>query len=385
MNNQPFTYKLNGLIYTVLGWEIIFWALYFGFTSFIGSSSVKSNSILFKNPAALNLLVFTIVLIGFYLWNIRKHNRLIQQSSPKIVHSFFKPVSSTSSFIKYFLLRNAFVFLVLALAQPIYGKKKVKGTSESMELVVSLDISNSMNSKDVSKDVSRIEIAKRALIQLVNNLHGEKIGINLFAQNAFVQLPITRDYTAAKMFISDIETTMLSNQGTNITEALRVSQEMFSKDKVSKGIILITDGENHEENPDEILSEIKESNIHLSVLGIGTSSGGLVPKDPYRPELGYKTNAVGTKVISKLDPSFIKSIASKAGGSATISSNEFPNLSGLLTEINKLKRSKIHNLEFDIKQERYQIPLVIALIFWLAYILWSNKYARSIDGMIQKK
>ena len=116
-----------------------------------------------------------------------------------------------------------------------------------------------MNTKDISKDLSRLEIAKRAMVQLVNNLRGERIGICLFANQAYVQLPITKDYGAAKLFIKEIETDLVSSQGTNVKAALEVSNEMFSEDRTAKGIIMVTDGENHEENPSAILKKIKDT------------------------------------------------------------------------------------------------------------------------------
>jgi Ca-activated chloride channel family protein len=242
-----------------------------------------------------------------------------------------------------------------------------------------------MNTCDISTEKSRLDISKRALIQLVNNLHGEKIGICLFANNAFVQLPLTRDYSAAKLFIADIESNMISSQGTNVNQALLVSKDMFSDEKTTKGIIMVTDGENHEENPDEILNEIKTSKIQLSILGIGTKRGGLIPKNPSRPELGYKTNAVGKSVVSKLNEPFLQKLAQKGGGKASVSSSEFPNLSALLTQINQMKRTKIDYLEFVIKEERYQIPLFLSLVFWLAYLLWSKRYVGLLDNLVKKK
>lgn len=340
---------------------------------------------MYKSPEALYLLIGLIPIIGAYLYSILKHNDNANRVNTRVMQSLLHPVSSFSSFIRYFLFRNAFVLLVIAVSLPIFGKKKVSGTSETLELVVALDVSNSMNTCDISTEISRLEISKRALIQLVNNLHGEKIGICLFANNAFVQLPLTRDYSAAKLFIADIESNMISSQGTNINQALHVSKDMFSKEKTTKGIIMVTDGENHEENPDEVLQEIKTSKIQLSILGIGTKRGGLIPKNPNRPELGYKTNAVGKSVVSKLNEPLLQKLAQKGGGKASVSSSEFPNLSALLTQINQMKRTKIDNLEFDIKEERYQLPLFLSLVFWLAYLLWSKRYVGLLDNLVKKK
>jgi len=384
VNSQKYTYRYNWIFIAVILWEIIFWGIYVFAVGSIGNSGKSTDAMMYKFPAAFNLTFLIAVIIGIYLFNIWRYNKATSKSNSRVLQSLLRPVSTMSSFLKYFFFRNAFVFLIIALAQPIYGKKKVSGTSESLELVVALDISNSMNTKDISKEASRLDISKRALIQLINNLHGEKIGIALFANNAFVQLPLTRDYAAAKLFIQDIESAMITSQGTNISEALEVSVDMFSKEKTTKGIILVTDGENHEVSPDEILKKIKTEKVQLSVLGIGTKKGGLIPKNPHRPELGYKTNAVGKTIVSKMNPKFIQSIATKGGGHANISSNEFPNLSGLLTQINRMKRTKIDNLEFDIKEERYQIPLLISIFFWLAYVLWSKQYVGVLDRIVRR-
>ncbi|MCH2231219.1 MAG: VWA domain-containing protein [Crocinitomicaceae bacterium] len=387
MNNPKYTYRIKSILLWIMLWEVTFWLIYYAFIKIFAGASDKIgvDQLMFKSPESLYLLFGLVPILGAYIYNIRTHNDRVNRVNQRVRQSLLHPVSSFNSFMRFFLFRNAFVLIILALALPIFGKKKVAGTSESLELVVALDISNSMNTRDISKEISRLEISKRALIQLVNNLHGEKIGICLFANNAFVQLPLTRDYSAAKLFIADIESNMISSQGTNINDALIVSHEMFSTEKTTKGIIMVTDGENHEKSPADILKQIKESKVQISVLGIGTKKGGLIPKNPNRPELGYKTNAVGKNVISKLNESFLQEIARKGGGKASVSSSEFPNLSALLTQINQMKRTKIDNLEFDIKEERYQIPLFLSLAFWLAYLLWSKRYVGLLDTLIKKK
>ncbi|MFT5858702.1 MAG: Ca-activated chloride channel family protein [Flavobacteriaceae bacterium] len=386
MSKEKYTYRLKLILSGVLIWEAIFWVLYFLLIGAFGlfNQSSGGEQLAYKTPAVLWLLLALIPIVGVFIFNIVQNNNMADRASQSVAQSFLRPVSSMSSFLKYFFFRNAFVFLVIAMAQPVFGSKKVAGTSESLELVVALDISNSMNALDISTDFSRLDVAKRAITQLINNLHGEKLGICLFANSAFVQLPVTNDYGAAKLFIDDIESSMIKSQGTNIDAALNVSMGMFSKQKTTKGIILITDGENHEADPTETLIKIREIQIQLSVLGIGTTKGGLVPKNPNRPEMGYKTDARGKTVLSKLNTRFIRSIAKKGGGKASMSSSEFPNLSTLLTEISQMKRTKIDTLEFDIKQERYQVPLLISIIFWIAFLLWSRQYVGLFDKLIKK-
>lgn len=346
--------------------EVIFWMIYFLLFSVFGTVS-GGEKLLYRQPEYLWLLIVIIPLVFFIVLFRYMHEKETSNLAERVYRSLFGKKDYSSGLMRYFLLRSTFVFLIIALAQPVYGKKKVKGSSESLELVVCLDISNSMNTRDISPEISRLEIAKRAMNQLINNLHGEKIGLVLFANHAFVHLPLTRDYSSAKIFINDIETGMISSQGTNIDDAFRISKEMFSEEKTGKGIILITDGENHEAKPDEILAELSEAKIDIILMGIGTKNGGAIPKDPNRPELGYKSDAKGRTVISKVDDAFIRYLASKSGGKAYISSDEFPDLSDLLTQIKHLQRRKIDNLEFDVKQERYQIPLSLALICWISF------------------
>lgn len=378
MNKTNYTYRFKLIFTGVLVWETLFWLFTALFLFLVGylDATTTGEQIGFKNPEVLWLMLLLFPILGLYLFNVHSTNQLAESASPKVRKFILQPVSSLNSFLKYFFYRNALVLLIFAMAQPVFGTKKVAATVENLELVVCLDVSNSMNTTDISKDLTRLDIAKRALNELVNNLHGEKIGIAVFAGNAFVQLPLTRDYQSAKMFINEIETDMISNQGTNIAAALETSMNMFSPEKTTKGIILVTDGENHEDNPTEIINTLKSKNIQMSILGIGTAQGGPIPINPQRPELGYKTTAAGRTVVSKVDPAFIRSIAAKSGGYATLSSDPFPNLSDLLTQINQMKRTKAQDLEFDIQENRYQIPLFAAVIFWCLYLVWSKTIFR---------
>ena len=385
MIKQKFTYRLKLILSGIFAWEIIFWLLYILLTNSLGWFGDESSDQLgYIFPSAFYLLWLMIPLLGIFIFNLLRTNKVAASTNARVAQSFLQPVSSMSAFLKFFFFRNTIILLIIAISQPVYGTKKVKGTAETLELVIALDISNSMNTRDISPDFSRLDISKRALIQLINNLHGEKIGIALFANNAFVHLPVTSDYGAAKLYIEDIETAMITSQGTNIGMALGISSKMFSKQKTTKGIILITDGEDHEGTLDKSIKDLKEKELQLSILGIGTKKGGLIPKNPYRPNLGYKTDARGKTVVSKLNEAFIQKLATQTGGTATVSSSEFPDLSALLTEINQMKRTKIDTLDFDIKQQRYQVPLFLAILFWLAFLLWSKNYVGLLDKWIKK-
>ncbi|MCR9171715.1 MAG: VWA domain-containing protein [bacterium] len=387
MTDRKYTYRLNRMLLILLAWEVIFWGLYFVLIMALGffGDGKGDEILLYRHPERfLWMLLIAPIVIAFTLFVI-KHNKRALALNKRVREAYIRPVSEGYTLFKWIMFRNVIVFMIIAFAQPVFGKRKSEATVENLELVICLDVSNSMNTKDISDEMSRLEIAKRAMIELVNNLHGERIGICLFANDALVQLPVTRDYGAAKLFIKEIETDLVGSQGTNIKSALEVSRKMFSKDRTAKGIIMVTDGENHESNPNDVLKKIRESKIQLCVLGIGTEKGGLVPVNPRRPDLGYKKTATGKTVRSKVNPKMIESIASKAGGKASLSADEFPDLSALLTQITRMKRTKIDNFDFDIRTERYQIPLVFALISWLIYLLWSEKLSARLNKRLESK
>lgn len=380
MTENNSTYKLKRLTVLIVVWEALFWL---GFYLLVLSAnsffSSPSQLFAFTEPDQLQWLWGVVIIVGFFLYNTFKNEQIYLKAGEKIRTTIFKPITTKRAFVSYLLFRNAFVFLVIAMAQPSFGTKKVAGTIQSMELVICLDISNSMNTQDILPDKSRLEIPKRAINELINKLGGEKIGISIFANDAYTQLPLTLDYYAAKMYVNDIETNMISSQGTNIKNALENAYSLFSENKkIAKAVILLTDGENQEDNPSEILNKYKEEEIELAVLGIGTRKGGLVPLDPNAPELGYKRTATGTAVHSKLNPNFINKIAQEADGIAVVSEGPFPDLRGLLKEITKMKRVKTEGMDFDVKEQRYQIPLAIAILCFIAYILWTGTYSNKL-------
>ena len=370
MTKTSETYPIMKLLRTLLMCELVFWIVFYLLIQSLGFLIPLSGSqfgFQFAKPQYFYLLLFLIPFFYVFILSLKRKNyidsNLSQFSRSQVVKG-----SIFWSIFRFFLLRSAFVFLIVALAQPIYGRKKVKGTVKSMELVVCLDVSNSMNTQDID-ETSRLEVAKRSLNALISSLSGEKIGLCLFAGNAYVQLPLTTDYSAAKLFVDEVNTNYVSSQGTNIPEALSTATSMFSKEKVTKAILVVTDGENHEEERAEIYSEIIEKEIHVCALGIGTELGGPVPEDPYNPGNGYRKDASGQNVVSKLNPSFVKQIAAKTNGYAMITSEPYPDLQTILTQINQMKRTKLRDLEFDIQESRYQVPLLISLLCWLLWLI----------------
>ncbi len=371
-----YTYRIRPMLLWILGYEILFWIIagvYLFLNGFLDQTA--SEQIGFRFPMYLWLHFVAFPFGGFFFFSLLRTNALAKRVGTSIRDQVLLPVNERQSLWYFLLMRTALAMLVFALAQPFLGTKKVNATVQSMEIAICMDVSNSMNACDIDPKTSRLEIAKRALNQLINSLHGEKIGVVVFAGGSFVQLPLTSDYGAAKLFVNEIKTDMLSGQGTNIASALEACKEVFTEQKTSKAVMLVTDGENHEVNPSKLLEEMQQKGIQLAILGIGTQQGGRIPLDPDRPELGYKLGKNGKPVTTKVNPSFIRSMANKARGFATISQDPFPDMSALLTQINQMKRSKVKEIEFEALDNRYQFPLFVAVICFALAMLkpWSLK------------
>ncbi len=329
----------------------------------------------FLHPAYLFILLLIPVFFGiewgFMRWKNKKINALGSLQTQAIL---LPEIHVKALFWKYFWLRNTLFFFAFTLAQPIFGEGKVTTTGRNAEILIALDISNSMNVRDINPTESRLSIAKRSLIQLINSLRGEKIGICVFAGNAYVQLPLTGDYDAAKMYVNEIETDMVSEQGTNIGEALLNSARMYSKAKNSKLLLLVTDGENHEGGIDESVQILNENKVQLAILGLGTKQGGYVPNDPYKPEFGYKILENGKKVVSKLNPKMLAEIAQKANGFAITSASSFPDLENIVNQIRNLKTGESEVSDVEVKQNWYQIPLFFGILSLLLYFGIGKKW-----------
>jgi Ca-activated chloride channel family protein len=374
MNKVSYTYNLRSFWLTWVIYELIFNALFalllFQLDFFSSDQEVKDKLII-EHQEALYLLLFIPALFYIQFRSLKNRNNLSKNIlNSKFQKLLFQPVQTRKVIFQFLMIRNCFFFLIIAMANPLLGKVKQSTKAENLELVVCLDVSNSMNVKDID-GTTRLEVAKRALTQLVNQMTGERIGICVFAGSAFVQLPLTMDYHAAKLFIQEIQSDMISAQGTNISEALSISDKMFTQLKTSKGILLVTDGEDHEGLGDTIVSSLTDKKVEIAILGIGTDKGGPVPVDIEKPGLGNKQTDNREMVISKLNPDFIKKLATDLNGTAIVTSEPFPNVNQVLTEINQMKRGNSRNLEIEINESWYQIPLLFVLI---SYALWVLSY-----------
>jgi Ca-activated chloride channel family protein len=345
----------------MLFWLIIGISLFF-INYYTGKEGVKF--VFRKSNYVWLCLVIVPLHIGF-LWKISAFFSSQRSASAPDKQAKYIP----NRWWAHFMFTRALLFCIMALAQPSIGKQKVTGTLKSMEIVVCLDVSNSMNVKDMSSGEARIAASRRAMTDLVNRLSGEKIGVCVFAGTSLVHLPLTNDYEAAKQFIHEISTDLISLQGTNISLAFETAQKMFSPISGGKAVVLFTDGEDHDGNAIEAAGNLKDAEIQVHVLGLGSKNGGPLPLDPKRPERGYRRSETNQLLISKMNPALITDIATAAQGSYMLTSSAFPNITPLLTEINQIKRTDLRDLSFEMRSNNYVIPLSLALCCFLLFVL----------------
>lgn len=364
---------MKSVIITELSlWIATFLAYYF----FIRSSQ----KLTFLHPEFLWLWISIPLFIGANIlqWNHKQkiYSEYSGYGSTRILWVTF---SFTKAFLHYLLLRLALFFLVVSLAQPISGSRRVKGSKRVLDLVICLDISNSMNTEDMSGNKSRLYAAKQAISHLMNQMAGERIAVIVFANDAYTQLPLTLDYGAAKLFVPDIETSMITDQGTNIGRALEVAQEQFKDEESGRALLVITDGEDHEKLWQEQTAELKEKNVEICYLGLGTSTGGVVPIDPYddKKELVREN---GQPVISKLDKSSLKRMASESGADLVVSSSAFPDMTSVARTFSNAKNKSVKSIEFNVDKNYYQVPLVIAIILFVAYLFLPFLFTEKLEN-----
>lgn len=297
-------------------------------------------------------------------WKAKIYKEYSGYGSTRMLWVKFEPFKA---FLHYFLLRSTCFFIVLAMSQPVAGSRKVNASKRVLDLVICLDISNSMNTKDMGGTaVSRLTAAKQAIGELLNQLKGERIAVVIFANDAYTQLPLTMDYGAAKLFVPDIETSMISDQGTNIGRALEVAQEQFKDTESGKAILVITDGEDHEALWKKQLEELKKKDVELAYLGLGSSKGGLIPNNPYDASEGYKREN-GQAVVSKIDKKGLTKMASESNSILVTSDSPFPNIYDIATNYKNTKNKQVMKMEFKVDKNYFYIPAVLALFCMICY------------------
>jgi Ca-activated chloride channel family protein len=336
----------------------------------------------FENIDYLYLLLAIPIFTGIFIISryIRK-KKLKAIADKQLLESLIPEVSAFKPLYKFILLMLAYAFGVAALANPQIGTKMEEVKREGVELMLALDVSNSMKAEDIKPN--RLERAKQSILRLIDNLVSDKIGVIVFAGDAFLQLPLTTDYSAAKLMISTVETDMIGTQGTAIGSAIELATDSFSEDEeVNKALIIITDGENHEDDALGAAEDATDKNIIIHTIGMGSLEGSPIPVYRNGREVGYVKDREGNTVVSKLNAGMLQQIAAQGDGRFIRSSTADPDLTALLEELSGLDKKEFESKMFTEYEDRFQYFLAAALFFLLLEILIANRRNKYIAKLI---
>lgn len=325
----------------------------------------------FANPMLLYLLLLCVALLILLFFYARRRKRAIAKlGNWTLIRELMPQYARKLPIYKALLFITALAFLILALARPQFGERKETVRKEGIEIMIALDISNSMLAEDIKPN--RLERAKYALSQLVDRLKNDKLGLVVFAGDAFVQLPMTHDYSAAKLFVSTISPDLISEQGTSMGNAISLATTSFTSDSdIGKAIIIITDGEDHEGDAIGAAKNAKEKGIQVFTIGMGLEKGAPIPS-PQQNGQFIKDNA-GNTIISKLNPKYLQKVAAAANGTYIQASNTNVGLNDILDEINRLNTEAYESTEFTAHAEQFQYFLSIAIILLIIGIVFPER------------
>jgi len=288
---------------------------------------------------------------------------------------------------KRFLFASALAFLLVGMADPQIGSKYEEVKREGFELMICLDVSNSMLAEDLTPN--RLERAKQAISRLIDRLKNDKIGIVVFAGDAYIQLPMTVDHSAAKLFLRSIDTDIVPTQGTAIGKAIELAINAFStEEKVNRSIIIITDGENHEGDALQQAAAAAELGIKVHTIGIGSVEGAPIPVYKGGRMLGYRKDREGNTIVTRLNETMLQQIAAAGGGVYVRANNSRVGLNALMDELEGMERKEFESKMFTSYEDRFQYLIAVALILLIIEVLLPSrklKILTSIDPFATRK
>lgn len=331
----------------------------------------------FEDPAYLYLLISLPLLILIRMYDLRKRKRQLKEFGDILLVKELMPnVSGGRRELKFWLMLAAVALIAVMLARPQMGTKISQDKRQGIEVMIALDISNSMKAEDVAP--SRLDKSKMMIENLVDNFTDDKVGLVVFAGDAFIQLPITSDYVSAKMFLQNIDPSLIASQGTNLAEAVGLSSRSFTKqDNVGRAIIVITDGEDHEGGAVEAAKQAKKNGMRVFVLGVGSTKGTPIPDG----NGGYMKDNTGQVVMSALNEEMCKQVAEAGGGAYIHVDNNNLAQRQLDNEISKLQKGDIMNVVYSEYDEQFQavgILLIIILIVETIVLESKNPLLRKV-------
>ena len=334
------------------------------------------------------LFIIAAFILLYLLMKRWKKNAYKKYGNISVITQLMPDVSGVMPLLKFIALMLALAFLIIALARPQTGSKLEKGKRKGIELMILLDVSNSMLAEDIKPN--RLERAKQAISKLVDRLENDKVGLIVFAGKPYNQLPITTDYAAAKMFLTTVSTDIVPTQGTAIGAAIEMALKSFNfQDKTkNKAIIIISDGENHEDDAVTSAKAAADEGVYIHTIGMGLPEGSPIPIGKSGATTGYKQDADGKTVVTKLDEQMLQEIASAGKGIYVRANNTEVGLNKIFDEIDKMEKKEFEAKIFSDYEDQFQFFIAVALLFMISEVFIferRSKWFRKLDIFGERK
>ncbi len=321
----------------------------------------------FAHPEFLYLLILIPLTAALYWVTYRNQNKMLAAFANQKLHNILFPKkSSLKSHLKFSLTLFAFLLLVLGIANPQVGSKIEEVKQVGIDVYICLDVSLSMTAEDVKPN--RLEKAKYEISKLMQKLNGDRIGLIVFSGAAYVQFPLTSDYSAANLFLSAVNTNTVPQPGTAIASAIELAVKSFRyDDQTKKAIVIITDGEDHEGNIDQAVNDAVSKDIQIYAIGFGSASGVPIPVyDASGNQTGYKKDAQGNIVLTSLDESVLEDIAQKGNGKFYLGSSSENELDKIYNDLASIEQTEYGTKRVTEYEDRFYYLLLPALLILLA-------------------
>ncbi|MBO7644383.1 MAG: VWA domain-containing protein [Bacteroidales bacterium] len=319
------------------------------------------------------LLLVPVIPVVYGILRALRKRRIRKFGDPSLVRQLMPSWSGAKCWVRIILLDLALLCFIIGIARPHMGAKLKEHEAKGAEIMICLDVSNSMLAQDYSP--SRLDRAKLAITRMVDRLQGDRIGLIIFAGTSFVQLPITTDYVSAKMFLGSIDTGSVPIQGTAIGDAILTAAKSFSaQSEKSRAIVVITDGENHEDDAADAAKQAAELGIKVYTIGVGSVQGQPIPVNG---EL--LKDSEGNIVVTRLDEETLRKVAREGGGAYVHAGNEEFGLNPIIDDIKKMEAERFNSIIFEDFDEQYMYFLGAALfLLVLEMLVGERKHKKSL-------
>lgn len=304
------------------------------------------------------------VLAMFFAWARFTRKRALRRfGNQNIIRDLMPLASKSRPVFKFILLMLALAFFITGAARPQFGSKLKKVEREGVEIIIAIDVSNSMMAEDIQPN--RLDRAKRAISRMIDRLKDDKIGLIVFAGEAYIQLPVTTDYNSAKLFLEAIDTDIVPRQGTAMGTAINLAIRSFTPgETANKAIIIITDGENHEDDPVSAAKEALKNGIIVHTIGMGLPQGSPIPVQQ-NGQTEYMRNNDGEVIITRLNETMLEQVSAAGNGIYVRANNAQVGLNVLFDEINKLEKEEMDTLVYSEYDDQFQYFFAAGLLLLL--------------------